>query len=111
MPYRIPAAANTPYRPSNGTEGMMFEEEFCNYCRLEDGCEIVGNAMFFEIGDIQYPKEWTHDAGGCPTCTAFVPEKRESGSDEGSFPRGSCSAGTDTRAGKTDCCGMQRAGR
>lgn len=72
MPYRIPACAGKPYTPSNGTEGMRFEEEFCHHCIREDadgaGCMIFAAAFF---GD--QPPEWTHDAEGCPTCTAFKP--------------------------------------
>lgn len=79
MPYEIPAAANTPYRPSNGTEGEMFMEKFCRRCQLGDpvetngdGCDILLNTMIFDLGDDGYPEEWTHDFAGRPQCTAFL---------------------------------------
>lgn len=81
MPYKIPALAGQPYRPSNGTEGLMFEEQFCERCKHErikpngefaKQCRIHTNAFFFDEDDKAYPKEWTHDAEGCPTCTKFA---------------------------------------
>lgn len=65
------------YRPSNGTEGMMFEAEFCDRCCKslfwtdDQGCAILGNALFHEVDEPEYPKEWTYDDKGNPTCTAF----------------------------------------
>jgi len=54
------------YRPSNGTEGMMFQEAFCMKCKHDNfdeytmagGCEILANTMFFDRDDESYPKEW-----------------------------------------------------
>ena len=40
MPIRDPSRAGEAYRPSNGTEGMKFEEKFCNHCRLNEGCPM-----------------------------------------------------------------------
>lgn len=61
-----------PYRPSNGTEGMIFEDNFCNRCRKQrKPCHIWGNALAFETGDKHYPKQLTYDDEGHPTCTAF----------------------------------------
>ena len=61
-----------PYRPSNGTEGMIFEDRFCNGCRKQSKpCRIWGNALLFEAGDKHYPKQLTYDDEGYPTCTAF----------------------------------------
>lgn len=80
-PYEIPECAGKPYRPSNGTEGMMFHEQFCLRCVHEEylrtgeddakKCELLNNSMLFDPGDEAYPKEWTHDERGRPTCTAF----------------------------------------
>jgi len=75
-PYRIPALAGKPYRPSNGTEGMMFMEKFCDRCQRDalyrktgwDGCEIIDASL------VDGAKEWTHDAEGRPTCTEFEKE-------------------------------------
>jgi|HubBroStandDraft_1064217.scaffolds.fasta_scaffold195405_3 hypothetical protein len=81
----------TPYRPSNGTEGEIFRCQFCNHCQRDeafqadpenaDGCEILAATFRYAVTDPDYPKEWTHDAGGRPTCTAFrrigLPEPRD----------------------------------
>jgi hypothetical protein len=65
--------APTPYRPSNGTEGDIFEAEFCERCKnWRDGeCEINMRAYFNEIEDSAYPKEWIKENGE-PRCTAFI---------------------------------------
>jgi len=66
------------FRPSNGTEGMMFSEQFCERCKHEgftpgeSPCEILGNTMFYDISDDEYPREWVQDDDGTnPRCTAF----------------------------------------
>ncbi|MHC4566634.1 MAG: hypothetical protein ACYTE3_12850 [Planctomycetota bacterium] len=82
-----------PYRPSNGTEGMIFEEEFCLQCKKDryhetqdpaDGCNILMRALAYNIEDDDYPEEWVWNPdqafedgalviGGefGPRCTAF----------------------------------------
>lgn len=64
------------YRPSNGTEGMCFEAEFCDRCvhDSEDKCEIHDRALLFDTDDKEYPHEWWYDGEGNPTCTAFATE-------------------------------------
>lgn len=70
-----------PYRPSNSTEGAIFEAKFCDKCaEMEcwrkhgrDSCEIASRSMIYSIGDKEYPSEWIRDAQG-PRCTAFRPE-------------------------------------
>lgn len=74
MPVKIVALANKPYRPSNGTEGEIFMGAYCEKCakQSEDNpCPIAGAAFFNDIDADDYPEEWTHDAEGWPTCTAF----------------------------------------
>ena len=71
MPIRLPKSAGKPYRPSNGTEGEMFMEMFCDRCSKLSCCRIVGLSMAVEKDDPEYPKEWVFDSEGCPTCTAF----------------------------------------
>jgi hypothetical protein len=72
MPYEIPDCAGEPYRPSNGSEGDAFIGQFCRHCvRYEEPCPILGATLFNDIGEPGYPKEWTHDDKGRPTCTAF----------------------------------------
>lgn len=83
-----------PYRPSTGTEGADFQEQWCCRCRRdqafqetfdspygpEEGCPIVADTFVYEIDDPKYPKEWIYDADGRPICTAFehidAPEKK-----------------------------------
>jgi hypothetical protein len=50
------------YRPSNGTEGMLFMEEWCANCKLQHpeylGCdEVVGKSLRHEPKDNEYPVE------------------------------------------------------
>ena len=66
------------YRPSNGTEGMWFEDKFCDNCinqnpnpDLKPFCEILCNALCYDLSDKEYPSEWTYDVNGKPTCTSF----------------------------------------
>jgi hypothetical protein len=83
MPVHYPDRAGEPYRPSNGTEGMIFEEKFCNRCirqhaEDEDGlCRILGDVMVFNLDDPEYPKEWVYDHSGNPTCDAFDDGRKE----------------------------------
>jgi hypothetical protein len=70
------------YRPSNGTEGMIFEDNYCSQCIHEkwmhtqkDGdkqCDIYNRVQLFDFTDKEYPKEWIYDQNEKPTCTAFV---------------------------------------
>lgn len=62
----------TLYRPSNGTEGELFYEEFCAKCVRDqnEDCPIYTATMVFGVDDPQYPKEWIEDEAG-PRCTAF----------------------------------------
>lgn len=71
---------NKKYRPSNGTEGDCFMSKFCFQCIHDNPdynaksprCEIMTLTMCYGIGEPEYPKEWTYDANGRPTCTAWV---------------------------------------
>ena len=45
MPIRMPECAGELYLPSNGTEGMMFQERWCDGCVKEN----EDTAMFCEI--------------------------------------------------------------
>jgi hypothetical protein len=76
-----------PYRPSNGTEGEIFQERWCFQCardaafrngKPEYGCRILSATMAFDVGDTEYPSEWIREANdtewpGTARCTAFVP--------------------------------------
>ena len=71
------------YRPSNGTEGEGFIDRFCFRCANEESlhrkdgsgvmCPIIAGTMGLDVTDPEYPKEWTYDAAGNPTCTRHVP--------------------------------------
>ena len=71
------------YRPYSGTAGLDFQAQFCDVCEKDkefrktekNGCEILLRALFFDIEDEKYPKEWIYDENGQPTCTAFEKEK------------------------------------
>lgn len=65
---------NEPYRPSNGTEGMYFTDEFCDRCIFEAGdkmCDLLTRSLFWDIGDPDYPSEWVY-VNEKPTCTRFI---------------------------------------
>lgn len=76
MPVLYPEAAGKPYRPSNGTEGQLFEGHWCDKCQrdrlTEYGCDIRTSAHCFSVGDAGYPEQWKFDERGAPICTAFV---------------------------------------
>ena len=60
------------YRPSNGEEGFLFEERFCDRCAKRRNCMIQLDAMCFDTDEEEYPKEWVQDDDGKnERCTAF----------------------------------------
>lgn len=67
--------AGEKWRPANGTEGIMFMEQFCYRCSEDDGedklCEICTNTMIYDTKDDEYPKEWQYGNDGQPICAAF----------------------------------------
>ena len=72
-----PEKAGQPYRPANGTDGMIFMECWCEKCchdTEEKPCDIIGCSMAFDIGHPMYPKEWVYDENGRPVCTGFAQE-------------------------------------
>jgi hypothetical protein len=73
------------YRPSSGTEGILFDDAWCSQCQHDadwraDGnaepCEIFSRTFLYRVDDPDYPKEWIQDdVAGLdtrPRCTAFV---------------------------------------
>ncbi len=67
------------YRPSNGTEGMSFEEDFCMQCLhtnpdpcKKPQCEIWCRVLMFNTNEKEYPKEWCYNEEDKPVCTAWV---------------------------------------
>ena len=68
--------AGQKYRPSNGTEGDMFMESFCDRCQHDDlendmPCQIIAKTFYLDVDDEDYPEEWQYAAGGQPTCTKY----------------------------------------
>lgn len=63
------------WRPSNGTEGELFFNCWCDDCERSGcrTCEIIGRTMFHEKDDPEYPIEWQYSPNGHPCCTAYVP--------------------------------------
>ena len=61
------------YRPSSGTEGMIFNSHFCERCKKDqdlEPCEIIFLAMSYDVDEPEYPKEWIIK-NNKPMCTAF----------------------------------------
>jgi hypothetical protein len=65
--------AGEKWRPSNGTEGDIFMDAYCGYCRREIGCEILAASLVCEVDHPNYPSEWQIGTDGQPTCTVFDP--------------------------------------
>lgn len=70
-----PPANGKPFRPSNGTEGCIFESRYCEHCSRDaafrhdmennDGCEILAAAHAGE-----QPPQWVW-RDGMGHCTNF----------------------------------------
>lgn len=67
------------YKPSNGSEGMWFENEYCMNCLNCDPdpngkkqCQILFRAFWYDIDDNEYPVEWVYDENDKPMCTEYV---------------------------------------
>ncbi len=67
-----------PYRPSSGTEGVWFTEEYCMNCLHYDPdqngkkqCGILFATMCFDINHPSYPKEWVYDENDQAVCTQW----------------------------------------
>lgn len=68
------------YRPSNSTEGEMFEAKFCDRCEHDrvtretgdysKGCPILATTLLLDTSDPLYPVEWVWERGN-PVCKAF----------------------------------------
>jgi len=72
-------SAGQKYQPSNGTEGMIFMERYCDNCIHDDGedklCNLIADTMIYEPEDEEYPQEWQYGKDGQPLCTKFENEK------------------------------------
>lgn len=66
------------YRPSNGTDGMWFEEKFCMQCRRcnpdpdkQPQCKILLRMLVYGTEEKEYPKQLIYDEKGNGICTSF----------------------------------------
>ena len=69
------------YRPSNGSEGVSFCEDFCDQCKFcgwtldgepkEPNCDILIRSLTFGIDEPEYPEELTYTDGKGPNCSKF----------------------------------------
>ncbi len=69
------------YRPSNGTEGMIFTSHNCDICIFDDSisqygeekaCTLLLNSMMYDINDPEYPQEWIYNEENYGICTKFI---------------------------------------
>ena len=80
-----PDLTGKPYRPGSGTEGMAWDDAWCDHCARDAeyraggdnadpalGCKILADAFAYDIGDPNYPKEWVYGRDGRPCCTAYT---------------------------------------
>ena len=79
------------YQPSNGTEGMIFTDQYCMQCKHcdpnpegEKQCDILLRTLVHDINDEEYPSEWTYSEKDVPVCTKW--EKWNWGSEENPTP-------------------------
>ena len=73
---RLKYRAGQKYQPSNGTEGVLFMENFCHRCTQDSDanpCPIIAYSMIYNVDDPEYPHEWQYGEDGQPICTAFKP--------------------------------------
>lgn len=71
------------YRPSNGSEGMWFDDRWCSRCIRDQewretdkdglGCPILTATFIYNVDEPEYPKEWVIDDECGARCIAFYP--------------------------------------
>lgn len=76
--YQFKDCAGQTWMPSNGTEGMYFEEAFCSKCihekfmhtqdHADKQCEVLNQALLNAPLPI---KEWVYSDEGWPICTEW----------------------------------------
>jgi hypothetical protein len=76
--YQLKQCAGQTFMPSNGTEGMIFVDAFCERCvhekfshthnECDKKCDIFTRSMIED----EVP-EWVYSEEGWPICTAWVP--------------------------------------
>lgn len=72
--YCFPESAGKPFMPSNGTDGMVFTEAFCDNCLNQhpdpDNPKQCFEILMKSLCDEQ-PPEWIFSNEGYPICTAW----------------------------------------
>ena len=75
MAEELKKSAGKKWRPSNGTEGDMFQEMYCRKCQKDEIngeiCDILTYSFFFDIDHENYPNELQIGCDGQPMCIAF----------------------------------------
>lgn len=76
--YQFKQCAGQTFRPSNGTEGMIFTDAFCMNClhcdpdpNGEKQCDLLCASLVFDSVEEGYPKEWIFNSEGWPVCTKW----------------------------------------
>jgi hypothetical protein len=78
LPYKL--EPGTRYRPSNGTEGQLFQCQFCEKCardKVANGTVAMDDSVDADLCAIlnaSYARsvdEWVVDGDGNPSCTGF----------------------------------------
>jgi len=67
------------YRPANGTDGLIFMENWCERGCLKftsigqytKSCDILERSFCYDIDDPGYPSEWIYGENGKPCCTEY----------------------------------------
>ena len=68
------ARVGQKYRPSNGTEGDLFIELWCEQCahNLSDGCSIITDSLCYDVTHPNYPNALQYAPNGQPCCKAYT---------------------------------------
>lgn len=74
----FPEASGESFRPSNGTEGIIFHDAFCARCIHEKfmhtqchgdlQCDILNRSLLFDKAEKGYPIEMQYNNEGWPVC-------------------------------------------
>lgn len=84
--YKFPDYAGEMYLPSNGTEGMIFMDAFCDQCKKQSPTDhepiINCNICMLTMADGEQP-EWIYGPEGWPRCTEWEYWKWERDDDGG----------------------------
>lgn len=63
-----PGTGGALYRPSNGTEGELFQAEQCGPCRKRSWCKIILRSHAYDVDHPSYPRDLLVGADGWGYC-------------------------------------------